>query len=127
MADVSRWRRLLEPVLTLGEYPGEPESRRSGRRVFLVAFVIATAFTLPQAVMDIAAGYTTVGVMNLVSAALTLPLLISMKVWPLRFAALVQRADMSVAPEISRRYARDVRSRDPMRPRVLRSRSSGSG
>jgi guanylate cyclase len=89
MADVSRRRRLLEPVLTLGEYPGEPESRRSGRRVFLVAFVIATAFTIPQAVMDFAAGYTTVGVMNLVSVALTLPFLISMKVWPHRFAALV--------------------------------------
>ena len=43
MADRTGWRRLLEPVLTIGEYPDEPETRRSGRRVFLVAFVIATA------------------------------------------------------------------------------------
>ena len=51
--------------------------------MFLVAFVIATVFTIPQAVMDFAAGYTAVGVMNLVSVALTLPFLIAMKVWPL--------------------------------------------
>ncbi|HWC70057.1 MAG TPA: adenylate/guanylate cyclase domain-containing protein [Actinomycetota bacterium] len=89
MADRSWWRRALEPVLAIGEYPGEPETRRSGRRVFLVAFVIATVFTIPQAMMDIAAGYTVVGVMNLVSVALTVPFLVAMKVWPHRFAALV--------------------------------------
>ena len=88
MADVSRWRRLIEPVLSIGEYPGEPETRRSGRRVFLVAFVIATVFTIPQSVMDVAGGYTRVGVMNLVSVALTLPFLIAMKIWPHRFTAL---------------------------------------
>jgi adenylate cyclase len=89
MADLSRWRRLFEPVLAIGEYPEEPETRRSGRRVFLVAFVIATAFTIPQSVMDLAAGYTAVAVMNLISVSLTLPLLVAMKVWPRRFAALV--------------------------------------
>jgi hypothetical protein len=85
MADLPRWRRRWEPVLTIGEYPGEPETRRSGRRVFLVAFVIATLFTIPQALMDIAAGYTAVAVMNLVSVSLTLPFLLAMKVWPHRF------------------------------------------
>ncbi len=89
MADLSRWRRLLEPVLTIGEYPDEPETRRSGRRVFLVATVIATVFAIPPTVMDIAAGYTVVGAMNLVSVVLTLPFLVAMKVWPHRFAALV--------------------------------------
>jgi adenylate cyclase len=89
MADLSRWRRLFEPVLAIGEYPEEPETRRSGRRVFLVAFVIATAFTIPQSVMDLAAGYTAVAVMSLISVSLTLPLLVAMKVWPRRFAALV--------------------------------------
>ena len=89
MADLSRWRRLFEPVLEIGEYPEEPETRRSGRRVFLVAFVIATAFTIPQSVMDLAAGYTAVAVMNLISVSLTLPFLVAMKVWPRRFAALV--------------------------------------
>lgn len=44
MIDRARWR-FFEPVLTIGGYPGEPETRRSGRRVFLVAFVIATVFT----------------------------------------------------------------------------------
>ncbi|HEX7247778.1 MAG TPA: adenylate/guanylate cyclase domain-containing protein, partial [Actinomycetota bacterium] len=89
MADPTRWRRLIEPVLTIGEYPEEPETRRSGRRVFIVAFVIATVFTIPQSVMDLAAGYTVVGVMNLVSVALTLPFLFSMKIWPHRFPVLV--------------------------------------
>jgi guanylate cyclase len=89
MADASRWRRILEPVLTIGEYPGEPETRRSGRRVFLIAFVIATVFTIPQSLMDLSAGYTKVGVMNLVSVALTVPFLVAMKIWPHRFAALV--------------------------------------
>ena len=82
-------RRFLEPVLAIGEYPEEPETRRSGRRVFLVAFVIATVFTIPQSLMDLAAGYTVVGVMTLVSVVLTLPFLVAMKVWPRRFAAIV--------------------------------------
>ncbi len=89
MAGSTRRRRFLEPVLSIGEYPGEPETRRSGRRVFLIAFVIATVFRIPQSVMDLAAGYTVVGIMNLVSVALTLPFLLLMKVWPLRFAVLV--------------------------------------
>jgi guanylate cyclase len=88
MVDESRWRRLLEPLLSIGEYPGEPETRRSGRRVFVVAFVIATIFTIPSVVSDLEAGYTVVGVMNLVSVALTFPVLIAIKVWPLRFAVL---------------------------------------
>jgi adenylate cyclase len=96
MADLSRWRRLFEPVLAIGEYPEEPETRRSGRRVFLVAFVIATAFTIPQSVMDLAAGYTAVAVMNLVSVSLTLPFLVAMKVWPRRFAALVNAMFMLI-------------------------------
>jgi adenylate cyclase len=96
MADLSRWRRLFEPVLAIGEYPEEPETRRSGRRVFLVAFVIATAFTIPQSVMDLAAGYTAVAVMNLISVSLTLPLLVAMKVWPRRFAALVNAMFMLI-------------------------------
>jgi guanylate cyclase len=76
-------------VLSIGEYPGESETRRSGRRVFLVAFVIATVLTIPPAFLDIADGYTAVGVMNLVSVALTFPFLVAMKVWPRRFALLV--------------------------------------
>jgi len=89
MADRTGWRRLFEPVLGIGEYADESETRRSGRRVFLVAFVIATALTIPQSVMDLAAGYTAVAVMNLISVSLTLPFLLAMRVWPLRFAALV--------------------------------------
>jgi guanylate cyclase len=89
MAALSRWRRLFGPVLAIGEYPEESETRRSGRRVFLVATVIATVLSIPPTVMDIAAGYTVVGAMNLVSVVLTLPFLVAMKVWPHRFAALL--------------------------------------
>ena len=89
MAVLERWRRFLEPVLRIGEYPGEPETRRSGRRVFLVAFVIATVFTVPQALMDLAAGYTAVSVMNIVSVSLTLPFLLAIRTWPRRFALFV--------------------------------------
>ncbi len=82
-------RRFLEPVLSIGEYPGEPETKRSGRRVFLVAFVIATIFTIPQVFSDFQEGYTWVAVGGTVTTLITIPLLVAVHVWPRRFGGLV--------------------------------------
>jgi len=85
----SRVKRTLEPVLSIGEYEGEPEIARGGRRVFVVAFLIATVLSVPIAVDDIASGYTWVGGMNLVVEAFTVVLLIAVHRRPRRFASLV--------------------------------------
>jgi len=58
MPDWPKWRRSLGPILAIGEYPGEPEIRRSGRRVFILAFILATFFSMPQVFADLDAGYT---------------------------------------------------------------------
>ena len=64
MPDTPKWRRSLEPILSIGSYPGEPEIRRGGRRVFIVAFILGTIFSTPQVFADIDAGYTWVAVMD---------------------------------------------------------------
>ncbi|MGZ8624692.1 MAG: adenylate/guanylate cyclase domain-containing protein [Actinomycetota bacterium] len=89
MTDTAWWRRLLEPLLSIGEYPGEPETKRSGRRVFLVAFVIATVFTIPQVFSDLEDGYTWVAIGGAVTTAITIPLLVAANVWPRRFGGLI--------------------------------------
>src|SRR3990172_2904569 len=89
MAGTSRWRRLLEPVLSIGAYAGEPETKRGGRRVVVVAFIVATLLSIPIAFADLAAGYTWVAAMNFVTIALTLLLVVAMRLRPHAFAALV--------------------------------------
>lgn len=58
MPDTPKWRRSLEPILSIGSYPGEPEIRRGGRRVLIVATIIANFFSMPQVFGDLDAGYT---------------------------------------------------------------------
>jgi adenylate cyclase len=82
-------RRIFEPIMRIGEVPGEPETKRGGRRVFLVAFVIATLLTIPQVVADLAAGYTAVGRVNLVLLVLPIVVLLAMWRWPARFDLLL--------------------------------------
>lgn len=41
-------RRVFEPIMRIGEVDGEPEAKRGGGWVFLVAFVIATVLTIPS-------------------------------------------------------------------------------
>jgi len=75
--------------MSIGEYPGEPETRRGGRRVFLVAYVVATILTIPQALADLAEGFTWVAVLNLVLLVPLARLLLAMWRWPRRFPALL--------------------------------------
>ena len=75
--------------MRIGEVPGEPETKRGGRRVFLVAFVIATAFTIPQIASDLAAGYRVVGIANLIGTLIPTFLLVAMWRWPRRFDLLL--------------------------------------
>jgi hypothetical protein len=42
MTDAPRWKRLLEPVLSIGADPNQTEAIRGGRRVFIIAMIIAT-------------------------------------------------------------------------------------
>jgi class 3 adenylate cyclase len=89
MADRSRWRRLLQPVLSIGAYPGEPELQRSGRQVVVVAFIIATLSSIPTAFQDLAAGYTWVGILELTTIVLTPPLFVAIARWPRRFETFI--------------------------------------
>ena len=89
MNDTPWWRRILEPVLSIGAYPGEPEIRRSGRRVFLIAFIIATLATIPQVFSDLEAGYTWVAIGGIVTTVITFVLLIPMWFWPHRLGGIV--------------------------------------
>ena len=47
MATLPVSRRLLEGILSIGASPDESDSRRSGRRVFMLAFIIATLLGIP--------------------------------------------------------------------------------
>ncbi len=85
----TRWKHAWQPVLSIGEYEGEPEIARGGRRVFVVAFVIATVLSIPIAAADIASGYPWVGGMNLVVEVVTLAMLFAVHRRPRRFASLV--------------------------------------
>jgi guanylate cyclase len=90
MADASpRWRRILEYVLSIGAYPGEPETKRGGRRVLVVAAVVAMLFTLAAALADLSAGYTWVAAMNFGLVAVTPFFLIAIQLKPHRFAWIV--------------------------------------
>src|SRR5437763_10043100 len=76
------WRRVLEGVLSVGATPDESEIRRGGRRVFLLAFVLATLLTIPGVIARFAAGYTWVGVADLVTLVVPIFLLVVIAVRP---------------------------------------------
>ena len=89
MEPSSRWRRILDWVLSIGSYPGEPETRRGGRRVVIVAVVVATLLTLPTVFADLDAGYTWVAVMNFFGLALTPFFLLGILRRPHRFGFFI--------------------------------------
>ncbi len=90
MPDAPKWKRILEPILSIGSYPGEPEIPRGGRRVFIVAFIVAILFRIPQAFVDLNAGYTWIAVMSFFTTFVLAPLIL-VAIWlrPRRFATLV--------------------------------------
>ena len=89
MIGTRRWKRLLEPVLSIGADPDQTEAIRGGRRVFILAFIIATLFSVPQAVSDFADGYTWVAVMNVVVSMVGFVLVFAIWRRPRWFVVLV--------------------------------------
>jgi len=89
MVPTPRWRRILEWVLSIGSYPGEPETRRGGRRVVVVAVLVATVLTIPTAIADLGAGYMWVAVMNFFAVAVIPLFLLAIGLKPHRFARLI--------------------------------------
>ena len=83
------WRRFLEPLLSIGSLPGESVSRRSGRRVVIVAMVVAVVLSIPTAFYVLDQGYTWDAVMTFLVIVALPVLLLAIKRWPHRFVALV--------------------------------------
>jgi adenylate cyclase len=90
MANTPTWRRILEPILSIGSYPGEPEIRSSGRRVFIVAFILGTLLSTLQPFANLDAGQTWIAVMNFFTTFVLGPLIL-VAIWlrPRRFTMLV--------------------------------------
>ena len=69
-------KRLLEGILSIGASPSESESQRGGRRVFMLAFILATLLSIPAAIERFDVGYTWIGVVDLVTLAIPVLLLV---------------------------------------------------
>ena len=74
MATLPLSNRFLEGVLSIGKTPGESDSRRSGRRVFMLAFIIATLLGIPAVIARFSQGYTWVGVVDLAALLISVVL-----------------------------------------------------
>ncbi len=83
------WKRLLEDFLSIGATAGESESRRSGRRVFLLATIIATLLSIPPAIARFTAGYTWIGVVDLVTLVIPICLLVVIAIRPSSYVAAI--------------------------------------
>ena len=80
------WVRSLEGILSIGETPGESESRRSGRRVFMLAFILATAISVPPAIQRFGEGYPWAGVTDLATTVIPVFLLVLVAIRPSSYA-----------------------------------------
>ena len=87
MATLPVSRRLLEGVLSIGASPDESEGRRSGRRVFMLAFIIATLLGIPLVIARFSQGYTWVGVVDLVTLVISVVLLVVIAIRPTSYTA----------------------------------------
>ena len=79
----------LEPVLSIGSVPGESVSRRSGRRVMIMAIVVVSVLSIPAGFTSLSRGYTLDAVLTFVLIAAGPMILLGIKRWPHRFVALV--------------------------------------
>ena len=75
-------QRLLEGILSIGASSDGSESRRSGRRVFILAFILASVLSVPATIARFEAGYTWVGVVDLVTLAIPILLLVVIAIRP---------------------------------------------
>src|SRR4029453_1989542 len=87
MPTIPLLKRLLEGVLSIGRTQEESDSRRSGRRVFMLAFIIATLLGIPVVITRFSQGYTWVGVVDLVSLVISVVLLVLIAIRPKTYTA----------------------------------------
>jgi guanylate cyclase len=87
MSRLPIWKRALEGILSIGASPDESESRRSGRRVFMLAFIIATLLGIPLVIARFGQGYTWVGVVDLVTLVISVVLLVVIAIRPRSYTA----------------------------------------
>jgi class 3 adenylate cyclase len=81
------WKRVLEGIMSIGASPDESEIRRGGRRVFILAFLLASVISIPAVIARFGAGYTWVGVVDLVTLAIPILLLVVIAVHPASYVA----------------------------------------
>ncbi|HKP99835.1 MAG TPA: adenylate/guanylate cyclase domain-containing protein [Actinomycetes bacterium] len=89
MAGAPGWRRILDKVLSIGSYPGEPETQGGGRRVLVAAMVVGALLNIPTVVGDFSAGYTLVAGANLAIVVGTPIFLDALRRWPHRLAWII--------------------------------------
>jgi class 3 adenylate cyclase len=83
------WKRGLEGILSIGATPEESESRRGGRRVFMLAFILASLLTVPAVIGRFDAGYTWVGVVDLVTLVIPIVLLVPIALRPSSYVPIL--------------------------------------
>jgi adenylate cyclase len=100
MATLPVSRRLLEGVLSIGGTSEESDSRRSGRRVFMLAFIIATLLAVPAVIARFSQGYTRVGVVDLVALVISVLLVVVIAIRPTSYRVCLHAlfATSMVAP-----------------------------
>ena len=76
-------------MLSIGSYPGEPETKAGGRRVLVAALVVGTLLNLPTIISDFNAGYTLVAAANLVLVVVTPIFLEALRRRPHRLAWII--------------------------------------
>ena len=89
MPHSSIWTRALEGILSIGASDDESESQRSGRRVFMLAFILASLLSVPAVIARFAAGYTWVGVSDLVTLVVPVSLLVVIAVRPTSYVPVL--------------------------------------
>ena len=87
MPTIPLLKRLLEGVLSIGRKQEESDIRRSGRRVFMLAFIIATLLGIPVVIARFSQGYTWVGVVDLVSLVISVVLVVLIAIRPTTYTA----------------------------------------
>lgn len=90
MPHLPTWKRVLEGILSIGASPDESESRRSGRRVFMLALILATLLSIPAVIARFDAGYTWVGVVDLVTLVVPVLLLVVIAIRPSSYVKTLQ-------------------------------------
>jgi adenylate cyclase len=85
----SRLKRPVEFLLSFGAYQGESGTQRGKRRIMVGAIWLASLGTLPYILVDLEAGQTWVAAGSILAFASGLVGLVAMRLWPDRFALIV--------------------------------------